>query len=411
MSDAFFQVVKPAAVFRHIDIFPPVDTETVPAGQALDRVLAEDLLSPADLPGFARAVMDGYAVQAASTFGAGEGLPAYLTLRDGVAMGTVPEFFLGPGEAAPVATGGMLPAGADSVIILEKTRAVDEHLLEVYQPVAPGANMVAADEDVKQGERILSAGIRLRPQESGLLAALGVTRVTVYRQPVIGIISTGDELVPVEQTPPPGHIRDVNTATLSALAEKAGCRPRAYGIVVDDVSRLEEITIRAFDECDLVLLSGGSSVGIRDYTLQVLAALPQAELLVHGIAIRPGKPTILARVGEKALWGLPGQVTSAIIVFSVIVRPFIDHLAGLASSFRNVRPEVTAVAARNIPSVYGRTDYVRVKLKKSADIWMAHPIFGKSGLLNTMLTAEGLIAIDADTEGIAADTPVSVMLW
>lgn len=412
MKEDFFKVVTPDAVFQYLYRFAPVGVETIsliPWERALGRVLAEDIVSAEDLPGFDRAVMDGFAVFAGSTFGATEAMPAYLDLVGSVAMGETPEIAINPGQAAYIATGGMLPQGADGVVMIEKARATDT-LLEVYQPVAPGANMVVKDEDFKQGGVVLAAGTRLRAQELGLLAALGITEAAVYQQPKIGIISTGDEVVPPDQVPPPGHIRDVNTASLSAMIRQSGGQPLSFGIVPDDPARLKEVTSQAFRACDMVLLSGGSSVGTRDHTLDVLGALPEAEVLVHGISIRPGKPTILASVGGKALWGLPGQVTSAMIVFHVIVRPFLDKLCGVIKKSKN-QYGITARASRNIPSVHGRTDYIRVTLKEKDGHLYAHPVFGKSGLLNTMIAADGFIEIDADAEGLNADAEVLVYLF
>ena len=411
MKEKFFTVVPPETVLSLVDRFDPVSQETVSLLKAHDRILAVDIVVADNLPGFTRSTMDGFAVPAAATFGASEANPVYLAIKGSVVMGAAPDFSLAPGEAAAIPTGGMLPGGADGVVMIEHTRMIDQNLLEISKPAAPGENVMAADEDYKKGTIALSRGTRLRGQETGLMAALGLTEVTVFRKPRIGIISTGDEIVPVDTRPAPGQIRDVNTHTLSALAEAAGGLAFPYGIVGDDLEQLHEITTSALAECDMVVLSGGSSLGTRDYTLELIDTLPGSELLVSGIAIRPGKPTILARAGGKPFWGLPGQVTSAMIVFSVIVRAFIDRLAGRPADAPGPVRTLSALAGRNIPSVNGRVDYIRVRLAEENGARRAYPVFGKSGLLRSMIEADGLIKIDADTEGINAGTPVTVFCF
>ncbi|MDY6904382.1 MAG: molybdopterin molybdotransferase MoeA [Thermodesulfobacteriota bacterium] len=392
------------------DRFTPVGTELVPLTEALGRVLGNDITATLDLPGFNRSVMDGYAVAAASTFGASDGSPAFLTIKGSIPMGAVPDFDIQRNEAAGIATGGMLPESADAVVMKEHAAPVSKTELEVFKPVAPGGNMVAADEDFKAGDVAVSAGTLMRSQEIGLLAAFGITTVTVYKKPVIGILSTGDEIVSIDKTPPPGHIRDMNTYSLAALVIQSGGTPMNLGVVPDQYEALYGIVANAIKKCDAVVVSGGSSVGTRDYTKKALTALPDAELLVHGVAVRPGKPTMLARVGGKMVWGLPGQVTSAMVVYMMIVRPFVRHIGGNMAITTDI-DYVSARIARNVPSVYGRTDFVRVRIEqeKTGSTAWAHPVFGKSGLINTMVQADGLIAIDADSEGINKGDVVNVI--
>lgn len=411
MKEEFFSVVTPEAVFSHLDRFSPVSTEPAALDQALGRVVCEDICAGENIPGFDRAVMDGFAVRAASTFGASELNPAYLTLKGLVVMGEVPDFAVGPGEAAAIATGGMLPRGADSVVPREFTQEVDATTVEVHKPVAPGAHMVAADEDFKKGDVVIVKGTRLRSQELGVLAALGIVSVPVYRKPVVGIIPTGDEVVAVEKTPPPGCIRDVNTHTLAGLVTRAGGAPVLFDLVADDREALRGAIAKALEDCDMVMLSGGSSVGARDFTIAAMEDLPDARVLVHGVGMRPGKPTILAKAGHRAVWGLPGQVASAMVVFMMIVRPFVEHIGGVVPVATRPGPRVTARLWRNVPSVQGRVDYVRVKLVEKDGVLWAQPVFGKSGLLNTMTWADGVIEIDANTEGLNAGEPVGVVLF
>ncbi len=406
--ETFFKVTDLESVLALRRTFPVAATEEVALGEAVGRVLAEAVRSDVDLPDFRRATMDGYAVQGASTFGASEGNPAYLSLRGAVPMGQDPDFAVGPGEAARIATGGMLPAGADSVIMIEHTEAVDDALIEAYRSVAPGQNMVEVGEDVARGQEILSPGRLIRPQEAGLLAAFGRGRVSVFRRPVVAIVSTGDEVVPVDQVPGPGRIRDINTYTLAGLVASAGGVALPLGIVRDDPQDLRTKCVLALAQADMVLISGGSSVGTRDFTIEVLSGLPAAEILVHGIAISPGKPTILARVGQKPFWGLPGHVVSAMVVFEVVVRPFIEHQAGVAGGLRPQR-RLPARLTRNLASAQGRTEFVRVRLiEQNGELW-AQPVLGKSGLIHTMVQADGLVRIGQNTEGLEKGSPVAVL--
>ncbi len=406
--ETFFKVTDLESVLALRRTFPVAATEGVALGEAVGRVLAEAVRSDVDLPDFRRATMDGYAVQGASTFGASEGNPAYLSLRGAVPMGQDPDFAVGPGEAARIATGGMLPAGADSVIMIEHTEAVDDALIEAYRSVAPGQNMVEVGEDVARGQEILSPGRLIRPQEAGLLAAFGRGRVSVFRRPVVAIVSTGDEVVPVDQVPGPGRIRDINTYTLAGLVASAGGVALPLGIVRDDPQDLRTKCVLALAQADMVLISGGSSVGTRDFTIEVLSGLPAAEILVHGIAISPGKPTILARVGQKPFWGLPGHVVSAMVVFEVVVRPFIEHQAGVAGGLRPQR-QLPARLTRNLASAQGRTEFVRVRIiEQNGELW-AQPVLGKSGLIHTMVQADGLVRIGQNTEGLEKGSPVAVM--
>jgi molybdopterin molybdotransferase len=302
----------------------------------------------------------------------------------------------------------MLPAGADSVVMIEHTEALDDASLEVYRSVAPGQHVIAVGEDIKKGDIVISKGKKLRPQESGLLAAIGKTMIKVYKKPVIGIISTGDEVVPVEDDPAPAQIRDTNSYTMFSQVRQAGGQAVLHGIVRDDYDLLYDKCTQVLAQSDMVLISGGSSVGARDFTIEVLSNLPQSSILVHGISIRPGKPTILAKTQNKAIWGMPGHVVSAMIVFKAIVQIFIEHIAGLRE-FQPINSSIFARLSRNLASAQGRVDYIRVRLiEKAGELW-AEPILGKSGLINTMVKADGLIAIDINTEGLDKGTTVEVL--
>jgi len=404
----FFRVMDVDAVLALRSEFSTMEAETIPVEKSPGRILAEDIVSDINLPDFRRTTMDGYAVQADSSFGASEANPAWLTVKGVIRMGETPDFSIRPGEAARISTGGMLPEGADSVIMIEHTAKLDETMIEAYKSVAPGQHVVEAGEDFAKGEKVLAAGRKIRPQEIGLIAAFGREKVRVFRRPVIGIISTGDEVIPIHDTPQPGQIRDINSYTLAGLVQETGGIPVCYGIIKDDFNALKETCARAAIESDMVLISGGSSVGTRDFTIDALQSLPDSKIMVHGISISPGKPTILARTGQKPFWGLPGHVVSAMVVFSVVVRPFITRMSGLENQ-RTIR--IPARLSRSIPSAQGRVDYVRVKLSEDADGSMvAEPVLGKSGLINTMIHSDGLICIGRDVEGLDSGETVQVII-
>ena len=382
---AFFNVISLADALALVSLFSPVSNETAQLHEATGRVLAENILGQSNLPAFPRSTMDGFAVKASSTFGASEANPAYLNVVGEVEMGAAATISIQPGQACRITTGGMLPQGADSVLMVEHTDELDEHTIEAYRSVAPGQHVLSIGEDVQAGQLLLSSGQPIRPQEAGLLAALGIESISVFKKPVIGIISTGDEIVPISQNPEAGQIRDVNTYTLAGYVRKIGGTPIPMGIVKDDFQELKTNCLKALASSDMILLSGGSSVGSRDYTIEVLRDLPDADILFHGVSIRPGKPTILAKVSNKPVWGLPGQVTSAMVVFQTLVEPFLCHIAGLTDRPAYRKNVIQARLNRNLASAQGRTDYVRIRLhEKDGQLW-AEPILGKSGLISTMV--------------------------
>ena len=406
----FFKVTSLETVLELVRTFPCVTDEVLPLDQCVGCILSQDIVSEIDLPEFNRATMDGYAVQARSTFGASESMPALFRIVGAVEMGEVPTVSVQPGEAVRIATGGMLPDGADSVVMIEHAQALDEHTLEVFKSSVPLQHVIEIGEDFRREEQILPKGSRIRPQEMGVLAALGQTHVSVYRQPTVAIISSGDEIVPIAETPSLSQLRDVNAHTLAGLIRLSGGIPLYLGIARDNFDELHSLCKNALAESDMVLISGGSSVGSRDFTMEVIQALPAAEILVHGVSISPGKPTILATSEQKPIWGLPGQVTSTMVVFQVMVRPMLEKIGGLSEDRLVAEREVSAVLSRNMASVQGREDYVRVKLVRRENQIYAEPILGKSGLIHTMVKADGLIKIDMNSEGLDKGTPVSVIL-
>ncbi len=403
----FFKVTDLNNVLELQPEFSLVKTETVSITETFGRVLAEDIVSDMDLPNFTRSIMDGYAVKATSTFGASESNPAYLEIKGSIAMGESPDFSVRSGEAAKIATGGMLPDGTDAVVMVEHTEILDNSSIEIYKSVAPGQNIVEKGEDFQDRHRVLNSGQKLRAQEIGLLAAFGKETVTVFKKPVIGIISTGDEIVPIDSIPEAAQVRDINTYTLSSQIQAYGAVPHRYGIVRDDFDALLKTCKKALAQSDMVVISGGSSIGMRDFTIDVLSALPNSEILVHGVSISPGKPTILAKANNKPFWGLPGHVTSTMVVFTAIVKPFLQYIAGISQEYRQ-QTFMLARLTRNISSAQGRVDYIRVRLLEEQGILWAEPVLGKSGLINTLVKADGLIAVDINSEGLEKDAIVNV---
>lgn len=386
--------------------------EEIPLLESLGRIVGEDIFSPEDLPGFSRSTMDGYAVRAQDTFGASEGIPAYLTVAGEVLMGEEAGLSLQPGKCAKIATGGMLPPGADAVLMVEYTQEISSEMIEVVKGVGPGENIVRRGEDVEKGQLLLPKGSKIRPQDLGALSGVGITKVTVLAQPIVAVISTGDELIPPEDKPKLGQIRDVNSFALRGQIKEAGGKSLYLGIVKDNYQALRAKVEEGLAKADLVVISGGSSVGTRDVTLDVIEDLGEPGVLVHGVAIRPGKPTILGAVKGKAVIGLPGHPVSAMIIFDLFVTPLIKKLTGEIPGLKGLaKRSILAKLTRNMASTAGREDYLRVSLlEKEGEIW-AEPILGKSGLITTMVKAEGLVKIPAVKEGLAVGEMVEVVLF
>ena len=382
-------------------------SEIVPTQDSLERITFFPITAPHPLPEFPRSTVDGYAVRAKDTHGASESLPAYLRLVGEVPMGGSAKIPLRPTECLLIHTGGMLPEGADAVVMVENTQDITDEI-EIFRAAAMGENVILAGEDVRTGEEVVPAGIILRPAEIGGLMALGITTVRVARRPRVGILSSGDEVVPPDVSTQPGQVRDVNTYTLRALITQAGGDPIPYGIIPDNLDAFRAAARRALDECDAVVFTAGSSVSVRDLTAQTIRELGQPGVLVHGVNVRPGKPTILAVCDGKAVIGLPGNPVSALVIAQIFVVPVIERLLGMATT--RPRSAVPARLALNLSSQAGREDWVPVKLVSKLDGVWAEPVFGKSNLIFTLARADGLIRIPADANGLAAGEGVEVVL-
>lgn len=388
---------------------PEVKSEIVQTERALGRVTTEDILSPQDLPDFKRSTVDGYAVLAKDTHGAGETLPAYLMIKDEVPMGDEPDFSLASQECALIHTGGMLPRDADAVVMVEDTQILESGKIEVFRAVAKGENVIEVGEDISAGEIVIPKGTRLRPAEIGGLMALGFTSVSTAIPPVIGILSSGDEIVSPSQKTKPGEVRDINSYTLAALIEDLGGEVVHYGIIADSRDEMLKALEKAQQECDHLIVTAGSSASTRDLTAEIMNTLGDPGVLVHGISIKPGKPTIFAVSGEKVMIGLPGNPVSALVIAIVLVSPIIEAYLGIRGS--RPKPALSAELTVNISSQTGREDWIPVRVIRTPEGgFHAEPVFGRSNLIFILARSDGLIRIPASATGLEAGTLVTVRL-
>jgi molybdopterin molybdotransferase len=385
-----------------------------PVAEAVGCILDQAVVSAVDLPAFDRSTVDGYAVRARDTFGASEGLPAYLNVTGEVRMGEPADLSISYQQCAGIPTGGMLPGGADAVVMVEHTQPWGEDSVEVRRPAAPGENVVHRGDDVKQGEALLAGGHRLRPQDISALAGLGIAAVVV-RRPRVAVLSTGCELVPYTAPLSPGKIHDMNGPALCAAVRALGGEPLDLGLVSDDQAELQHAVLKGVAEADLVLVSGGTSVGAEDLIPEVLASLGPPGLIIHGLAVRPGKPVAVAMAGEVPVFGLPGHPTSALVMFRELVGPLIALATGAEAcppaAWLARPPTVTARLARNVPSQAGREDLVRVTVEQRDGEWHATPLLAPSALISSLVRAHGLVRVPAEAEGLCAGDCVEVELW
>jgi len=382
--------------------------EEITTANALGRVTSSSIIAPYPLPSFPRSTVDGYAVRAVDTYGATESLPVYLSVIGEVPMGDEPGFTLDAAQSAVIHTGGMIPACANAVVMIEHTQNVQDEEIEILRAVAVGENVLKIGEDVACDEEVIPGGITLRPAEIGGLMALGITKLQVSKQPLVGIISSGDEVVPPDENIKPGQVRDVNSYTLSAIVQEAGGLPICYGIVSDQAEEMRVVVEAALAETDMVLVTAGSSASARDLTSQVINDFGHPGVLVHGVNVRPGKPTILAVCEDKPIIGLPGNPDSALVIASLFVKPVLEEMLGIR--IKRPRPSVPAQISLNLPSQSGREDWVAVRLLKGPNGYIAEPVFGKSNLIFTLSRADGLIRIPADATGLNAGEGIEVLI-
>jgi molybdopterin molybdotransferase len=377
--------------------------ENVSLKESLGRITAEKLWAPEALPPFSRSTVDGFAVRAEDTAGASASLPAYLDVKGKVEMGAKTDLKLSKGEAVEMPTGGMIPQGADAVLMVEYTEYLDQNSIETTKAVATGENIVVKGEDIEKKELLFEVGHRIRPRDIGALAGLGLTKISVYREPEIAVISTGDELIEPDQEADLGEIRDINSYSISSFISAQGIEPRQVGIVKDEFDLLKESVSSNLDS-DLILISGGSSVGVKDMTIDLLNSLGEPGVLLHGLSIKPGKPTILAIVDGTPVIGLPGHPASAWTVTRILLRPLLKFLLGEIGAEdigrQDEKYQFEARLTRNLGSDRGREEYIPVRLiRDDRNRLLADPITGKSSLITTLVNGDGLIRIDTYEEG------------
>jgi molybdopterin molybdotransferase len=412
MAQTFFKVLAPQEALRLLLAVEPVATEEVPSIKARARVLAEDLHSAVDLPHFHRAAMDGYAVKAKDTFGASQSLPAYLKMAGVVEMGKEAAQPLASGQALRISTGGMMPPQSDAVVMVEYTDETAAGLVEIHRGVSPWQNVIQVGDDIKKGELVFRRGRRLRAHDLGALTGIGISTISVFKQPRVALISTGDEVVDATTVPLPGQVRNINQHSLAGLIEECGGELKDWGVIRDDRAELTRAIGAALDWGDLVVLSGGSSMGAKDIALETILSFPDSEFVFHGISIAPGKPTIFAKACGKPILGLPGYPVSALVIFDLFAAPLLRRLGGeSAESLGRFAKTVKAKLKTNVASQIGREDYVRVTLEGAANQLVAAPLPSKSGAIFTLVKADGMVRIEMNQDGLEQGEEVEVILF
>jgi molybdopterin molybdotransferase len=386
----------------------PLDDEEVQIELAVGRITSSDVPAREDVPGFARSTVDGYAVISSDTFGASESIPAQLSVIGSVKMGEGSSLSISSGQAVYIPTGGELPGNADSIVMIEYTEDFNDGYINIQKSSAPGNNIVFKGDDVRSESTIIKRNTRLRPQDIGILAASGYEKIRVKRKIKVGIISTGDEIVPIGQKPRGSQIRNINSYTMYAGVLAYGAEPIMFGITGDNFSAIRKAAEIAISESDIVLISGGSSAGVKDETRKVIDSLGEPGVFVHGIAVKPGKPTIVGRIGKKAVIGIPGHPSSAYIIFTTFVRQILNAMNGIDD---DLQPVVRAEMECNYPSNTGREEYLPVELKRVDGKYSAYPVFSKSGLITLLTRAAGYIHIPRESEGLDKGTVVDVHLY
>lgn len=372
-----------------------VKRENLPLQQCTGRVLAEDIIAPEDIPGFTRSSVDGYAVFASDTFGCSETLPTLLWQAGSVEMGHAPCTALPRGQCIYVPTGGQLPEGSDAMVMIEHAEDYGDGTIGVLKPAAPGQYCVFRGDDIKAKQLVLHKGKLLQPHDIGTLAALGIEQVPVACLPLVGILSSGDELVPIGHTPAQGQIRDVNTHLLHAAVETAGCKAKDFGICPDDRTQMLDTVAQMANTCDILLLSGGTSVGKKDMAPTVIAGL--GSILFHGIAVKPGKPTLCGIIQGKPMFGLPGHPAAAYFVFREFVMPLLFTMQGRSAALPIM---LQARLLASIPSNHGREEFIAVRIEYENNAYTATPLYGKSGLIALLSSANGYIRVPRNLEGL-----------
>lgn len=401
-----FNVLTVKDTTKLLDSFTySLKSEVVTLLNATGRILTNDIIAKDNVPDFRRSTVDGYAVNSRDVFGASESIQSVLDLKGEILMGEKADGEIQiSGQCYYVPTGGAIPNGADSVIMIEYTEKLSDDVILTSKATSPGENLVEIGEDIKKGEKVITKGAKLRAYEVGVLASLGYYEVEVYKKPTIGIISTGDEVVHPAESIKPGQIRDINTYLLNSLIEESGCTPVNYGVIKDEYELLKRTVEKAVAECDVVLMSGGSSVGKKDNTVNVIKDLKDGELMVHGISIKPGKPTIIGRSGDKIIFGLPGHPLACAVIFKVMVKHYIEKI----TKYKETVYPMECKFKLNYHKSKGREEFLPVTIEEKKGELFASPVFGKSGLITGFSKAWGYIRIERNEEGIKEDQKVKV---
>jgi molybdenum cofactor synthesis domain-containing protein len=395
-------------VRRHFDP-KPLGVEEISLLQAYNRVLAEDISATLNIPPFNRSTVDGYAVKAEDTFGADENKPVKLKIRGTVNAGEQPKIAVTHGTLAEIVTGAPIPEGADAVVMAEYTEQKDNHIC-IYNAVAKNENIMKAGADIKKGEKVLKAGQPLGSGEIGVLAALGDTKVKVYAVPRVAVLSTGGEITEPGRKLLPGKIYDINAYSLSTGVLESGGKPVYLGVFPDDMTELQKALRHALASADMVITSGGVSVGPKDVMPQTLDSVGKPGVIVCGVAIKPGKPTTVALIGEKPVFSLPGHPTSALLVFHLLVRPIIQRMVGIEVKKSS---SVKACAAMRMFPARGRRTFIMVKLRRDeSNRLVAEPVVaGLSGAITTLARADGFVELAENQQFIDANEEVVVSLF
>ena len=407
----FFDVVTPEEAINMLfseNNFPKMISEKINTIDSNGRILTQDIKSEINLPHFNRSSMDGYAIDANDSNGVSLSNPNYLEIIEEIKMGDVPKQKIIPGKTSRIFTGGMMPEGSTAVIMEEDTEELGNNMIEIKKPVSTGENIIFIGEETKKGNIIIKKGIKIRSQEIGSLLESGLTKIFVSKRPIIGVLSSGDELIPPGNKLELGKIRDINTYTISNLIKNSGCIAKIFPILPDDLNSQLNQTKNALQFCDMLIFSAGSSISYRDTTAEVINSLEKPGVIVHGISVKPGKPTILGLSGTKPIIGLPGNPVSSIMIFINIVKPILDKINNHVSNIGN---QIDCTLTQDISSQTGREDYVQVSLKTNDQKILATPVFGKSNLINTLVNSDGFITIPPETGGLYKNSLVKVKTY
>jgi molybdopterin molybdotransferase len=389
--------------FSHMKI----ESEKVNIINSLDRVLNEDIVSEVNVPDFNRSTVDGYAIKSSDSHGCSDSMPSFLNLVGEVEMGDIAEENISSGNAIYVPTGGMIPEGADAVIMIEYVEKLDESTIAINKPVSIGENIVYKGDDIKEGKIVLKKGKKVTSQDIGVLAALGIKVVEVYKNIKFHIISTGDEIIDIDEELKFGKIRDINGYAIHGLISKLGGTVVNKVIVKDDYNLLREEVKNGIEDSDIILISGGSSVGVRDFTHDVINSFDGQGILVHGVALKPGKPTIVGECCNKPVFGLPGHPVSAIIVFKI----FVEYLVSELLNIKNNNYSINAIIDSNLHSSPGKQTYQMVSIEERDEKYYAIPNFGKSSMITLLSKSCGYVILDGNDEGLYKGQEVKVQLF